>query len=251
VIKNYGLVNTNQPCSLLSRNSALFLLRIALSSLLILCSFRANDSATAAVKQKAPASSSNASVLEPLRLGAFGDAGEMPGTVPAVADLDGDHSRDFVAARLAGIKYGVFVVLSSRSDVTILYPPVQWGVFTVCVSDVNNDNVQDIIVRSPAALHPVAVWLGKGNGNFEAADHSFFQNDLGFTESTEFRSSCLQVDQDLMLDPPDTACEKMNLAFIHSDPEPDGIIIGDTISIAVPSQYRSLTLRSPPDNLSF
>lgn len=175
----------------------------------------------------------------------------MPGTVPAFADLDGDQIRDFVATRLAANKSRIFVVLSSRSDVTILYSPVQSGIFTVCISDVNNDSLQDIIVRSPGVLRPTAVWLGKGHGIFEAADHSFFQNDLGLTESTACRSSCLQVDQDLLLDPPDTVCEKMNPAFIYSDPEPDGIIIEDSSSVALTCEHCSLTLRSPPDNLSF
>jgi hypothetical protein len=251
VVKNYGLGKTNWPCSLLFKNSALILLRFALFSLLVLCPSRWNDSATAATKQNAPVSSSNISVLEQLRPGAFAGAGEMPGTLPAFAALDGDQSRDFGAARLAGNRCGVFVVLSSRSDVTILYPPVQSGIFTVCISDVNNDRLQDIIVRGPGAFHPAAVWLGKGNGIFEAADHSFFQNDPGLTESTACRSSCLQADQDLMLDPPDTVCEKMNLAFIYSDPEPDGITVEDSSSIALPCEHCSLTLRSPPGNLSF
>lgn len=228
------------------RKPEFLLLRMAVLLLLSLFSLQWDASASPDCSRKTPGSTSGASVSEPLRLNALTSSGEMLEPAAISADLDGDHYRDLVAAQIAGDQYKVIVALSSHSHLKVLIPPVQLGGFTVRVCDFNEDGYQDIVVTAPAVLHPMAVWLGNGKGDFEPADQIFFKNDFGLTEPPRYRSYPISFDQDLLLNPAHTVCEKMSLAFVHAGPEPNGFIVEQCGSVALPSEYSCITLRSPP-----
>ena len=215
-------------------------------TLVILFAFQLNATATAVFDQTIPAQFSNADASIPRVPDALAGAGTASCTAPVFEDLDGDRSRDFVTARMVGNKYRVLIVFGSGSGVALLNPPVQPDLLTVHIGDVNNDRIQDIILRSPAASHPIAVWLGRGEGIFEAADQSLFRDDFGFEASPTFKNSSPLVDQDLLPGPLKPVCGKINIGFVLSDPEPDEIAIEDLVAIVLPHRYSSLVLRSPP-----
>ncbi len=226
------------------------LLRMAVLLLVSFFSLQWDASASPDCYRKTPGSISGASVSESLPLTALTKSGEWLESAAISADLDGDHHRDLVAAQIAGDQYKVIVALSSHSRLKVLIPPVQLGGFTVRVCDFNADGYQDIVVTAPAVLHPMAVWLGNGKGDFEPADQILFKNDFGLTEPSRYRSYPISFDQDLLLTPAHTVCEKMNLAFVHAVPEPNGFIVEQCRSVALPNEYSCITLRSPPSTIS-
>jgi hypothetical protein len=173
-------------------------------------------------------------------------AGIMPGTVPIFADLDGDARWDFVAVHLSGYDYKIAVVLSSRAGVALLTPPARLGVITVHVCDVNGDHVQDILVQSPAAPYPVAVWLGRGNGTFEAVDRELLPDDRTAVDSTASRNGHRSVDPDILLDPSYPVCEKADVRIGLADLNPSGFIIGACDSAQLRRECCGLAPRSPP-----
>jgi hypothetical protein len=173
--------------------------------------------------------------------------GTMPGSVPILADLDGDERWDFVAVRLIGYDYKIAVVLSSRAGVALLTPPARMGLLTVNVCDINGDHVQDILVRSPATAHPVAVWLGKGNGRFEAVDPTLFPDGRTSVDSTAGRKSRRLADPDILFDPVHPVGEKIQVRIGCLDPDPSGSITEPFGFVPPQHEFSGLAPRSPPN----
>jgi hypothetical protein len=174
-------------------------------------------------------------------------AGTMPGTVPVFADLDGDARWDSVTVGFSGHDYKIAVVLSSRPGLALLIPPARMGIITVHVCDTNGDDVQDILVRSPTAVHPVAVWLGKGNGSFEAVNPSLFPGDRVSMDSIACQSSRQSADQDVWFDPPQPVAEKIAMKLGHFDLLPSSLVEETTGAFAPQRHSSGLAPRSPPD----
>lgn len=171
-------------------------------------------------------------------------AQRLQGGVVAIGDFDGDKAWDFVIAQAAGHEFRILVALSSSSAVVPLSPIGRSVFFSVSVCDINNDSFQDIVLSSPTALPPQAVWLGDGKGNFVAADHDALSDDLVLTDKPGVRSAPRQIETDLLFDSSHPVYEKTNRIFCCL--EPDGFII-DNFSLSVRHVPNSLlTLRSPP-----
>jgi len=173
-------------------------------------------------------------------------AGELPGSVAAAGDIDGDNRTDFVAARITGNGYRIIVALSSRSEPTTLHPVHEFGAVSVHICDINNDDINDILVRSPVVSQPVAVWLGCGNGNFVPADQSFYRTASSIAGSTAFNSAHQLLDGELMIDSPSPVCEKMRGVGAPADPNPKGIFVELSVIAILPMQICCLAPRSPP-----
>jgi hypothetical protein len=181
-----------------------------------------------------------------LQTDVFWAAGMMPGTIPTFADLDGDARWDFVAVRLSGYGYRIAVILSSRPEVALLTPPAPLGIVTVHVCDINGDHVQDIPIRSPVVAHPVAVWLGKGDGSFEAVDQRLFQGDRRSVDSAACQNSRRSVDPEILLDPSHSVCEKISVRTGRLDPDPSGFITEARGFVTLQRELSGLAPRSPP-----
>jgi len=80
--------------------------------------------------------------------------------------------------------------------------------FTLLACDINKDSFQDIVVVSPIAKHPLAVWLGDGKGGFAAADPDCFNNDFGSTATPRFDNGTFPSQQNLLIEPSSLFCEK-------------------------------------------
>lgn len=172
----------------------------------------------------------------------------MLGETPAFADFDGDQKQDIAMARLSNNQYIIILWLSTRSQAAILNPSVQLTGFTVHACDINSDSSQDIVVTNATAMHPLAVWLGDGHGNFEIADQNLFENGFAFTESSEYQNNRLSPDQDILDESLDPTCGKIALAFEDPGLERKGFAAGRTRSCALCNFYIPTAPRSPPMN---
>ena len=170
----------------------------------------------------------------------------MPGEAPAVTDFDGDNKADVATGRVIGNQYGIVVHLSSRPDVTVLMTSARLAGFALHACDINGDSFQDIVVTSPIAPHPLAVWLGDGKGGFTAAVETRFDNGYGLVESPRYDSRSFPFQQNLLTEPTRPVCEKPNLAFGDSGPQPNGFITGESILLPLRHDHFLLTPRSPP-----
>ncbi len=217
-----------------SKKCTSIFLRIAVLSLLVVCS----------IAWKASATDTEAPNL--LRLRAAAGAGLMPGTLAVAEDIDGDQRPDFIAARIAGNGYRIVIALSTRSELTTLRPPTHVDVVTVHVCDVNNDAISDILVRSPIGSTPVAVWLGRGNGKFEPADQNLFRDESGFAASETVQDIRLGLDGELLLNPPQIACEKPEAAALFADPDLREILAERPVADSLPGRLFRLIPRGPP-----
>jgi len=170
----------------------------------------------------------------------------MPVETPALADFDGDQKPDIAQARLSNNQYKIIVSLSRRSQVAILNPSVQLTGFTVYACDINNDLLQDIVVTYPTAMHPLAVWLGDGHGNFEVVDQNLFENRLTFAKSSKYQNNQFLPDQNDLDESPDRTCEKPT-AFDGPRLKHTGFIINRTHSGSLRILFIAIALRSPPN----
>ena len=186
---------------------------------------------------------SNLSRMQPL-----GSSPGMPGETPAFADFDGDQKQDIAIARLNNDRYKIAVLLSTRSQVAILNPPVQLTGFTVHAYDINNDSLQDIVVTDATATHPLAVWLGNGRGSFEIADQNLFENCFAFTESSGYQNNRRPSDQDALNELPDPAHGHIAAKFGDPGLERKGFVPCWTHSCALRNVYITTAPRSPPTN---
>jgi hypothetical protein len=177
---------------------------------------------------------------------AFVHPWRMLGEAPAITDFDGDNKADVAIGRVIGSQYGIVVHLSSRPDVTVLMTSAGLAGFTLHACDINGDSFQDIVVTSPIAPHPLAVWLGDGKGGFTAADETRFDNGFGLAESPRYDSRGFPFQQNLLTEPTRPVCEKPNLAFGDSGPERDGFITCKSILQPLRHDHFLLTPRSPP-----
>ncbi len=118
------------------------------------------------------------SVLPGLGSGTFGGSvdwsvGAAP-TVVAAADLDGDGNQDIVTANR---EQRTFSILLGRGDNTFSAPvacDVAGSPADLAVADLNGDVFPDVVIVSnydhpnTAAVSPVSVFLGRGDGTFGA-----------------------------------------------------------------------------------
>jgi hypothetical protein len=224
--------------------------KIAVLLLLSLCILHWNG---------ALASGSNSSATPPFSLDlplplaheeALVNPWQMLGGAPAITDFDGDDKADVAIGRLIGNQYGIVIHLSSRPGVTVLRSSASLAGFTLLACDINKDSFPDIVVTSPTAPHPLAVWLGDGKGGFTAADQERFENDFGFNSSPKYGSRSFPFQQNLLTGPSRPVCEKPVLAFGDSGPERNGFITWKSILHPLRNDHFSLTPRSPPIYLS-
>lgn len=174
---------------------------------------------------------------------------QMLGGAPAITDFDGDDKADVAIGRLIGNQYGIVVHLSSRPGVTFLRSSASLAGFTLVACDINKDSFQDIIVTSPTAPHPLAVWLGNGKGGFTAADQARFENAFGFDTSPKYGSCIFLFQLNLLTGPSRPVCEKPDLAFGDSGPGRNGFITWKSILHPLRNDHFLLTPRSPPTYL--
>jgi hypothetical protein len=171
---------------------------------------------------------------------------QMPGESPVVTDFDGDNKWDIAKARLTGDQYEIVILLSSRSGPTALKPAVRLGGFTLLACDINKDSFQDIVVVSPAAAHPNAVWLGDGKGGFTAADLERFDNQFDIAGFPNYSSCTFPMQPDILIEFRHLVCEKPILAFIGFDLGPNGFVGSKSNIRLLQNGHFSLTLRGPP-----
>jgi hypothetical protein len=171
---------------------------------------------------------------------------QMLGGAPAITDFDGDAKADVAIGRLIGNQYGIVIHLSSRPGVTVLRSSASLAGFTLLACDINKDSFQDIVVTSPTALHPLAVWLGDGKGGFTAADQARFENSLGFNSSPKYGSHSFPFPQNFLTGPSRPVCEKPVLAFGDSGPGRNGFVTWKSILHPLRDDRFPFTPRSPP-----
>jgi hypothetical protein len=164
----------------------------------------------------------------------------------AVADFDGDDKPDIALARLRENQYEIVVFLNTHLDMILSSSFSQLKDFTLHAYDISQDNNQDVILTSPNALHPLAVWLGDGNGGFKSADRSLFKNDFTVTESSRFQNRYIPLSQELLTVCSNPLCEKLIRAFEGSPLERDGFLACKAHFCALRYVCLSIALRSPP-----
>jgi hypothetical protein len=171
---------------------------------------------------------------------------QMPGKTAAIKDFDGDNKADVAIGRMIGNRYGIVIHLSSRPGLTVLRSPAALAGFTLLACDINQDSFADLVVTSPTAPHPLAVWLGDGRGGFTAADQTRFDNCYGLTTSPSCDSQNFPFQQNFLTEPPRPACDKPRFAFAVSGPEPNGFITYKAILRPLQDNHFLLSPRSPP-----
>jgi hypothetical protein len=230
-------------------NAKCFSLRKAAVALLVPFFLQWNPLPISASHRDRPLPFSQSLLLDLSRPQTLAYSGGMLGEAPIFTDFDGDKKQDIVVARLSENRYQIVVRLSTRSEVTILTPSVQLAGFTVHACDINHDSYQDVVVTSPDAPHPLAVWLGDGKGTFKIADPNLFQNDFRLAESSRYQSGRFPPDQDLLMESSHPVFEKTALAF--GDPGLERHpFVGCSASLrASRIRYSSITPRSPPINV--
>lgn len=172
--------------------------------------------------------------------------GLIPGERPVYADFDGDHESDLVRGLLVEDHYEVLVSLSTRSDVIILRSPVQLAGFTIHALDINHDSYPDVVAISPTTPHPLAVWLGDGQGNFKSADRKLFGTDPGFTQSSEYQSGRFLPDPESWTEPLYPVCEPSMVGYLIQPPKTDRTIASVRAFYSAPREYSRTAPRSPP-----
>jgi hypothetical protein len=168
------------------------------------------------------------------------------GEAPAFADFDGDQKEDMAIARLSKDRYRIVVLLSMSSEAAVLNPSVQLTGFNVQACDINNDSHPDVVVTDAVAKHPLAVWLGDGQGNFEIADQNLFRNAFAFTEPSAYQNSPLSPDQDLLDDSPDPTCGKATRLTVNPELEWKRFVTLRTVFGTLQKAYALIAPRSPP-----
>jgi hypothetical protein len=173
----------------------------------------------------------------------------MLGGALAIADFDGDDKADSAIGRLSENQYGIVIHLSSHPGVTVLRASAPPAGFALLAFDINKDSFPDIVVTSPTALHPLAVWLGDGKGGFTAADQTGFENACGLSTSPKYDRRNFSFQHNLLTEPSRPVCEKPVLAFGDSGPERNGFITSRSNLHALRNICFLLTPRSPPIDL--
>ncbi len=221
------------------RNNIVFLL-------LILCLLAWTNAALVASDSKSENSSSPTLSPGSAHWDALLFSRQMLGEVPVVTDFDGDHKADIAKARLVGNQYQIIVHLSSRSEAITLDPLVQLAGFKLLACDINEDSFQDLIVTTPSSRHPLAVWLGDGEGGFRAADQKRFRCQFEFAASPRYNRCSFPAQQDLLTESFHPVGEKPGLALTNARLEPNGFISCNIVVRSLRSEHFSLTPRSPP-----
>jgi hypothetical protein len=172
----------------------------------------------------------------------------MPRKAPVFTDFDGDHRVDVATACLIGDQYGIVINLSSRAEVATLISSMPLEGFALLARDINKDSIPDIVVTNSTAAHPLAVWLGDGNGGFKSADQDRFENEFELTSSTRFESRSDPLTFDCISESSDPTCEKTPTSFQHLVPELNGFVCSQAALHRLWLGYFSLSPRSPPAN---
>jgi len=174
-----------------------------------------------------------------------------PEETPVITDFDNDSKADVAQGRWIGNEYGITILLSSRSGITSLSSSVRTAGFTLLACDINQDSFQDIVVVSPIAKHPLAVWLGDGKGGFAAANPDCFNNDFGFTATPRFVNGTFPSQQNPLIEPSHLFCEKPILIFADFGLQRNGFVTCESAIYPLRHDRFPLKPRSPPISFPF